>query len=161
MNSQSLIQSIRNGVFRFYKYLGTFGYLSGPSTETGNYIAKEDFKKALKHLQKMGGIPQTGEPDQRTLELMTKPRCGVRDELDSKTLNRRGKRYVLAPSKWDKKDLTYRSSMLRLSTSGLLIYKKSTWTTQIVWDANLALVMKTKTENKFHRANEINYNLLQ
>lgn len=90
------------------KYLGTFGYLSGPSTETGNYIAKEDFKKALKHLQKMGGIPQTGEPDQRTLELMTKPRCGVRDELDSKTLNRRGKRYVLAPSKWDKKDLTYR-----------------------------------------------------
>lgn len=94
---------------RAMKYLGTFGYISGPSTETGNYIAKEDFKKALKHLQMMGGIPQTGEPDQRTLELMSKPRCGVRDEVDSKTTsNRRGKRYVLAPSKWDKKDLTYR-----------------------------------------------------
>lgn len=72
-------------------------------------MSKEDYVKALKNLQKWGHIPETGVVDRRTLELLEKPRCGVKDEDNNSRLHfRRKKRYVTAPSKWEKKDLTFR-----------------------------------------------------
>ena len=95
--------------FSFQAFLAKFGYLTGPSRETGNLMSKDDFIKALKNLQRWGHIPQTGVIDRRTLELMSKPRCGVRDEDNNRMLTRRRKkRYITAPSKWEKKDLTFR-----------------------------------------------------
>ncbi|XP_053375435.1 matrix metalloproteinase-2-like [Mercenaria mercenaria] len=57
----------------------------------------------------MGNIPETGVVDRRTLELIKKPRCGVKDDMGPESLTRhRRKRYVTAPSKWEKSGLTYR-----------------------------------------------------
>lgn len=66
-----------------------------------------DLSEAIKKLQRMGGITQTGVLDIRTRELMQKPRCGVKDPVGEEEGGRK-KRYVLAPSKWDHTDLTYR-----------------------------------------------------
>lgn len=65
-----------------------------------------DISKAIKKLQRMGGITPTGVLDIRTQELMHKPRCGNKDTVEEE--GSRKKRYVLAPSKWNHKDLTYR-----------------------------------------------------
>lgn len=93
----------------FQKYLGNFGYLSDASTEAGpaGLTSKEEYVEALKRLQRMAHIPATGVVDTRTLELLKKPRCGNRDELPSLDRRRR-RRYVTAPTKWKKNDLTYR-----------------------------------------------------
>lgn len=96
-------------LFFFQKYLGNYGYLSDASTEAGpaGLTSKEELVKAIKHLQRMGHIPETGVVDSRTLELMQKPRCGKKDIID-KFDGRRRRRYVPAPSKWEKNDLTYK-----------------------------------------------------
>ena len=87
-------------------YFSKFGYLQGPSSETGNLMSKEDLPIAIRNFQKFGNIPVTGILDQRTKELLQKPRCGNKDTIEDST--ERMRRYVLAPSKWDKKELTYR-----------------------------------------------------
>lgn len=90
----------------FQDYFSKFGYLQGPSSETGNLMSKEDLPIAIRNFQKFGNIPVTGILDQRTKELLQKPRCGNKDTIEDST--ERMRRYVLAPSKWDKKELTYR-----------------------------------------------------
>ncbi|XP_041347999.1 matrix metalloproteinase-2-like [Gigantopelta aegis] len=93
------------------EYLSKFGYLEGPSRETGNLMSQTDLSDAIKTLQKMGGIPQTGVVDSRTIQLMHRPRCGNQDspEIFRKTRRgRRKKRYTIAPSKWDTQNLTFR-----------------------------------------------------
>lgn len=93
------------------KYLGKFGYLTDASQETGpaGLTSKEVYVSALKRLQRWGHIPETGVIDKRTADLMMKPRCGVRDDVEPSFLNkRRRKRYVTANSKWEKSDLTFR-----------------------------------------------------
>lgn len=101
--------SVRVYLFCFQKYLGSFGYLSDASRETGpaGLTSKDDYVKALRRLQRMGNIPDTGVVDTRTLELLKRPRCGNKDEMPS-LLQRRRRRYVRASTKWDKFDLTYR-----------------------------------------------------
>lgn len=89
-------------------YLQRYGYLKGPNTEmTQNLMSEDDLTDAIKRLQRMGHIQPTGKVDQRTLTLMRGQRCGVADEDDWDNRRRR-KRYVLAPSSWDKKDLSFR-----------------------------------------------------
>lgn len=65
-----------------------------------------EFPKAIRNFQKFANIPETGVLDQRTKEQILKPRCGNKDTVGDS--EERMRRYVLAPSKWDKKDLTYR-----------------------------------------------------
>uniref|UniRef100_A0A8C9SYW7 72 kDa type IV collagenase n=1 Tax=Scleropages formosus TaxID=113540 RepID=A0A8C9SYW7_SCLFO len=57
-------------------------------------------KDTLKKMQKFFSLPETGEIDQRTVEIMKKPRCGVPDVAN----------YNFFPSKpkWGKNTLTYR-----------------------------------------------------
>ncbi|KAK6191523.1 hypothetical protein SNE40_003188 [Patella caerulea] len=88
------------------EYLRRFGYLSGASRETGNLMSMEDMSDQIKRLQRLGQIPQTGVIDRRTQELMQKPRCGNSD--NNITFGHRKKRYTLAPTKWEKKNLTFR-----------------------------------------------------
>lgn len=109
------------------KYLAQFGYLTGPSRETGNLMSVDDLSKAVKSLQAMGGLPQTGVIDQRTQELMVRPRCGNVDStygvitgqgrmdlgqntrpIGADRRRRRRKRYTEAPSMWKRTNLTFR-----------------------------------------------------
>lgn len=57
-------------------------------------------KDTLKQMQKFFSLPETGEIDKKTLEIMKKPRCGVPDVAN----------YNFFPSKpkWGKNELTYR-----------------------------------------------------
>lgn len=89
------------------KFLAEFGYISQRQVEQGaQSLMAVDISKAIKKLQRMGGITPTGVLDIRTQELMHKPRCGNKDTVEDE--GSRKKRYVLAPSKWNHKDLTYR-----------------------------------------------------
>lgn len=93
------------------KYLGRFGYLTDASQETGpaSLTSRETYVQALKRLQRMANIPETGEVDSKTYELLSKPRCGVKDEIGLLTMKRsRRRRYIVASSKWEKNDITYK-----------------------------------------------------
>ncbi|KAK3609338.1 hypothetical protein CHS0354_024880 [Potamilus streckersoni] len=70
-------------------------------------MSRGNFTNAIKKLQRIGNIPETGVVDHRTIELMQRPRCGNKDFEDD-TLGIRKKRYITAPTKWEKKDLTFR-----------------------------------------------------
>ncbi|WAR03602.1 MMP16-like protein [Mya arenaria] len=98
--------------FKFLTYLGEFGYIHDASREAGpaGLTSKEAYTAAIKRLQRFAHLPETGVVDRRTLELMERPRCGNKDELDETqdSSRRRHKRYVTANSKWEKNDLTYR-----------------------------------------------------
>lgn len=63
-------------------------------------------KDTLKKMQKFFALPETGEIDQKTVDIMKKPRCGVPDVGN---LNR-PTNYTFFPRKpkWSNKDITYR-----------------------------------------------------
>ncbi|KAG8192534.1 hypothetical protein JTE90_015169 [Oedothorax gibbosus] len=85
-------------------YLTQYGYLT-PSPQGGGYLRTEDkLREAVARMQKFGGIPQTGVVDDRTLELLRRPRCGMPDLSPSD----RVRRYAVQGQKWTKKDLTWR-----------------------------------------------------
>ncbi|XP_039072486.1 neutrophil collagenase [Hyaena hyaena] len=54
----------------------------------------------LKEMQRFFGLNETGKPDEKTLEMMRKPRCGVPDNGD----------FMVTPGnpKWERTNLTYR-----------------------------------------------------
>ena len=60
--------------------------------------------------QNFAGLEPTGELDDRTIELIHTPRCGVTDILDVKNdvKKRRKKRYARQGSRWSKSKLTWR-----------------------------------------------------
>eukprot|EP00088_Acartia_fossae_P048170 TRINITY_DN5249_c1_g1_i1.p1 TRINITY_DN5249_c1_g1~~TRINITY_DN5249_c1_g1_i1.p1 ORF type:complete len:549 (+),score=103.37 TRINITY_DN5249_c1_g1_i1:35-1648(+) len=98
-------------------YLSKYGYLTqSTSVETESLV---DLGNAVEEFQKFAGIEVTGELDDLTLELMQRPRCGVKDivddtkhreKKDSEVTLFRTKRYALQGSRWRVKDLTYRIS---------------------------------------------------
>ncbi|MGH0125233.1 UNVERIFIED_CONTAM: hypothetical protein FKN15_051667, partial [Acipenser sinensis] len=57
-------------------------------------------KDTLKTMQKFFSLPETGEIDQKTVEVMKKPRCGVPDVANYNFFARR--------PKWEKTGITYR-----------------------------------------------------
>ncbi|XP_055846889.1 stromelysin-2-like [Episyrphus balteatus] len=85
-------------------YLSKFGYL--PETSSGNLqmIHENTMIQAIQNFQEFAGLDVTGQLDSKTLELMSLPRCGVKD----KRANSRSERSF--GTAWRKKDLTYRIS---------------------------------------------------
>lgn len=86
-----------------------FGYLQEPAALSEGLAA--DFLYAetavidgIKKLQKFGGIDVTGVIDEETVKLMSAPRCGVKDVLNSKE---RQKRYIIGSKNWGKRQITY------------------------------------------------------
>ena len=109
-------------------FLTKYGYL--PRAEEGkSFLMTDDgVKNAIKQMQKYGGLNQTGIIDEKTLELMSSPRCGVPDVAESfenlidvgdedtdETNDEHGgyfpsrkKRYALQGSRWKKRVLSYK-----------------------------------------------------
>lgn len=87
----------------------TFGYLQEPSIQTEGLTA--DFLYAenavvngIKNIQKFGALEMTGVLDEKTVNLISSPRCGVKDVLNSKE---RRKRFIIGSKNWGKRQITY------------------------------------------------------
>lgn len=92
-------------------YLQRFGYLPESLDGSANLIDEHNFKDAIKQLQKNVNIPVTGIIDEKTREVMARPRCGRPDNLNDKDKNSMGhrrRRWVLEGSKWPRLQLKWR-----------------------------------------------------
>ncbi|XP_049307228.1 matrix metalloproteinase-14 isoform X1 [Bactrocera dorsalis] len=92
-------------------YLSQFGYLpaSARNPANGGLLDATTWTKAVQDFQSFAGLNVTGDLDGETLELMSLPRCGVRDKVGFGT-DSRSKRYALQGSRWRVKALTYKIS---------------------------------------------------
>lgn len=115
----------------FQIYLSQFGYLppSARNPANGGLLDSSTWSKAIMDFQGFAGVNVTGkillmsygrtmnyinfdtagELDEETMELMSLPRCGVKDKVGFGT-DSRSKRYALQGSRWKVKALTYRIS---------------------------------------------------
>uniref|UniRef100_A0A1I7T8M6 PG_binding_1 domain-containing protein n=1 Tax=Caenorhabditis tropicalis TaxID=1561998 RepID=A0A1I7T8M6_9PELO len=82
-------------------FLQKYGYLPRGS----NQLSSTSLSEALKNMQKMAGLEETGELDERTKRMMERPRCGHPDVQTEKPA--RGKRYAPQQFKWQEKVITY------------------------------------------------------
>ncbi|KAB0803089.1 hypothetical protein PPYR_00059 [Photinus pyralis] len=84
--------AVRNNVLN---YLTQFGYLAEAKLNNPLYVVK-----AIKKLQRMAHIPETGVIDEATIEFTNTPRCGVPDFENSQLR-------AFVPMPWSKRNLTY------------------------------------------------------
>ncbi|XP_045923274.1 matrix metalloproteinase-17 isoform X2 [Micropterus dolomieu] len=110
-------------------WLSKFGYLPPPDPVTGQLQTKEALTKAIKAMQKFGGLKETGVFDQATLGLMKTPRCSLPDVSEAEVTMGRGKRSPAPPNKWNKRHLSWRvrtfpkdSALLGRDTVRALMY---------------------------------------
>ncbi|XP_030074274.1 matrix metalloproteinase-17 [Microcaecilia unicolor] len=87
-------------------WLIKFGYLPPPDPVTGQLQTQEKLTRAIKAMQRFGGLEATGVLDKATLELMKTPRCSLPDLSESDTTRRR--RSAQALTKWNKRNLSWR-----------------------------------------------------
>ncbi|XP_059617063.1 matrix metalloproteinase-14-like isoform X2 [Phlebotomus argentipes] len=87
-----------------FAFMRRFGYLDANPSDSLALYSEDAVIDAIKMVQKYGGIPQTGAVDDRTIKLMTSPRCGVRD-LHAASARR--KRFVVGGRGWQKRQITY------------------------------------------------------
>uniref|UniRef100_A0A3B3ZPR3 Peptidase metallopeptidase domain-containing protein n=1 Tax=Periophthalmus magnuspinnatus TaxID=409849 RepID=A0A3B3ZPR3_9GOBI len=89
--------------------LGQYGYLPPPDPRTSRLQTKEGIEKAIRVMQRFGGVPETGILDEKTLKLMSAPRCSLPDIVGSEDMlkKKRRKRYALSGLKWHKTELTW------------------------------------------------------
>ncbi|XP_022095537.1 matrix metalloproteinase-18-like [Acanthaster planci] len=102
---------------RLYEFLEKYGYFDNlPSKTEGKPPTADEQREAIVSMQRMAGIPTTGELDEKTAEILRKSRCGVKDGNPRDIVKRpdqdqRERRYSVLgdPYKWmDKTDLTYK-----------------------------------------------------
>ncbi|XP_037610936.1 matrix metalloproteinase-17 [Sebastes umbrosus] len=96
--------------YRAVDWLSRYGYLSPPDPRTSKLQTKEGIEKAIRVMQRFGGVPETGVLDNETLKLMATPRCSLPDIVGNEDMlrrRRRRKRYALSGLKWHKTDLTW------------------------------------------------------
>nr|XP_057918492.1 matrix metalloproteinase-17 [Doryrhamphus excisus] len=96
---------------RAVDWLSRYGYLPPPDPRTSKLQTKEAIEKAIRVMQRFGGVRETGMLDGETLRLMSTPRCSLPDIVGTedklKKRRRRRKRYALSGLKWHKSDLTW------------------------------------------------------
>lgn len=68
-------------------------------------------KRAIVRMQEFAGLQPTGVLDEETKQLVHTKRCGLPD-IKFDVAQRRRRRYAVHGSKWQKRDLTYRSVKL-------------------------------------------------
>ncbi|XP_061416920.1 matrix metalloproteinase-17-like [Lethenteron reissneri] len=90
-------------------WLTRYGYLPSPGKGTAQLQTRDGIAKAIKAMQRFGGIRVTGKMDAQTLELMSRRRCSLPDMIGtSELVKRRRRRYALSGAAWTKRDLTWR-----------------------------------------------------
>ncbi|XP_018598115.2 matrix metalloproteinase-17-like isoform X1 [Scleropages formosus] len=89
-------------------WLSRFGYLPPPDPVSGQLQTQEALTKAIKAMQKFGGLEETGVLDQATLSLMMTPRCSLPDMSMPEGSQGRGRRSLAPPGKWNKRHLSWR-----------------------------------------------------
>jgi hypothetical protein len=72
-----------------------------PDSRAGELRTTEEVREGLKQFQLYAGIPMTGVVDDKTMEMMALPRCGMPDFGRSDRTKRR-KRYAIQGTKWNK-----------------------------------------------------------
>ncbi|KAF6206538.1 hypothetical protein GE061_017772 [Apolygus lucorum] len=87
-------------------YLTQFGYLPEADRETGFLRSESQLRESIKNLQRFGNIPATGNLDDDTLELMSRPRCGIQDIPNF--YKRRRRRFAVHGQKWHSTNLSWR-----------------------------------------------------
>lgn len=90
-------------------FMQTFGYLQEPKISDeglqAEFLYAEDaVRQGIKNIQKFGGLDSTGILDDKTVKLLSAPRCGVKDVLNSEE---RRKRYIIGSKNWGKRMITY------------------------------------------------------
>ncbi|XP_010749710.3 matrix metalloproteinase-25 isoform X1 [Larimichthys crocea] len=92
-------------------WLSRYGYLPPSDPRTSKLQSKDGIEKAIRSMQRFGGVQETGILDEETVKLMSKPRCSLPDIVGSEDMlkrrRRRRKRYALSGLKWDKTELTW------------------------------------------------------
>ncbi|KAJ8285830.1 hypothetical protein GJAV_G00031390 [Gymnothorax javanicus] len=89
-------------------WLTKFGYLPPPDPVTGQLQTQEALTKAIKAMQKYGGLEPTGVLDEETLVLMKTPRCSLPDVSMTESRSGRRRRSVPSQTKWSKRHLSWR-----------------------------------------------------
>ncbi|XP_038659283.1 matrix metalloproteinase-17 isoform X1 [Scyliorhinus canicula] len=114
------------------EWLTKFGYLPPPDPVTGQLQTEEALTKAIKAMQKFGGLEVNGVMDQATLTLMKTPRCSLPD-LVKPEINRR-RRSAQPGTKWNKRNISWRvrtfpkaSRLGHDTTRALMYYALKVW----------------------------------
>ncbi|XP_051955593.1 matrix metalloproteinase-17-like [Xyrauchen texanus] len=110
-------------------WLSKFGYLPPPDPVNGQLQTKEALTKAIKAMQRFGGLEESGVLDQATLDLMKTPRCSLPDMSEPEMSAGRRKRALAPQTKWNKRHLSWRvrtfpkeSALLGRDTVRALMY---------------------------------------
>ncbi|XP_062410409.1 matrix metalloproteinase-17 [Sardina pilchardus] len=110
-------------------WLRKFGYLPPPDPVTGQLQTKEALTKAIKAMQRFGGLEETGVLDEATMGLMKTPRCSLPDLSAQESPIGRRRRAVTPQNKWNKRHLSWRvrtfpkeSALLGRDTVRALMY---------------------------------------
>ncbi|KAA0037435.1 metalloendoproteinase 2-MMP-like [Cucumis melo var. makuwa] len=86
------------GIHQIKEYLQHFGYLNNYLQNYSKSFDDDEFdgvlESAIKTYQLNYNLKATGTLDAKTLDLMSKPRCGVADIIDGKTRMKSGKKMV-------------------------------------------------------------------
>lgn len=90
-----------------FQFMRRYGYLETAPALSESLYSEEAVIEAIKDLQKFGGLNQTGELSNDTLQLLVSPRCGVPDVTRSSSVSNRRKRYVVGGVGWRKQTVTY------------------------------------------------------
>ncbi|XP_023131431.3 matrix metalloproteinase-19-like [Amphiprion ocellaris] len=102
MTAASSVASSSQDLTEAVAYLKKFGYLHIPLDSKGQNPSPEQTAEAISIFQKVMNLQISGKLNSATLEMMNKPRCGLEDSFNQKSLKYRVMGY------WRKKMLTYR-----------------------------------------------------
>ncbi|XP_043571183.1 matrix metalloproteinase-17 [Chiloscyllium plagiosum] len=88
------------------EWLTKFGYLAPLGPATDQRQTQEALTKAIKAMQRFGGLEINGLLDQATVTLMKTPRCSLPDIVEPESIRR--KRSLQLGTKWKKRNISWR-----------------------------------------------------